>query len=242
MFMFAHDTMLQICAVLRPVILPSLLSISLTISCITGQPSIAISSLALSSFQIFSYPARRASAIDIRVLKGVVYAMLSEPALIAFYVAIIVMVGYYTLCYWGEHGANVMTVAISKEIEKVERQFDSKMAQSLLAVQASVARVEALIADRPFLSNHELMLLNLADKILAAPTSVCLEAKLKVMSKMIEMIQSGRGRNSTGMVQSGVGRDNDGAPSTPAGDVTPSNSGFDELMIGALVAVLLDKA
>ncbi|KAL5982212.1 hypothetical protein ACLOJK_016282 [Asimina triloba] len=164
-----------------------------------------------------------------------VYSMLSEPALIAFYVAIIVMVGYYMLCYWGEHRANVMAAAISKEIEKVERQFDLKMTQSLLAVQASVARVEAvkasvarmeaLLADRPFLSNHELMLLNLADKILAAPTSVCLEAKLKVMSKMIEMIQSGRGRNSAGMVQSGMRCDNNGAPSTPADDVTSSNSG-----------------
>ncbi|KAL5982215.1 hypothetical protein ACLOJK_016285 [Asimina triloba] len=155
-----------------------------------------------------------------------VHSMLSDPALIAFYVAIIVMVGYYTLCYWGEHGANVKAAAISKEIEKAERQFDLKMAESLFAIQASMARVEALIADLPFLSNHELMLLNLADKLLAALESTGVEAKLKAVSKMIEMIQLSGGRNSAGMVQSGVERDNDGAPSTPAGDVTPSSSDF----------------
>ncbi|KAL5982210.1 hypothetical protein ACLOJK_016280 [Asimina triloba] len=75
-----------------------------------------------------------------------VYSMLSEPALIVFYVAIIVMVGYYTVCYWGEHGANVMAAAISKEIEKAERRFDLKMTPSLLAVQASMARMEGLFA------------------------------------------------------------------------------------------------
>ncbi|KAL5982214.1 hypothetical protein ACLOJK_016284 [Asimina triloba] len=133
-----------------------------------------------------------------------VHSMLSEPALIAFYVAIIVMVGYYTLCNWGEHGVNVKVAAISKKIEKVERRFDLKMAESLLAIQASVARVEAHIAYRPFLSNNELILLNLADKLLAAPESVGLEAKLKAVSKMIEMIQLSEGRNSAGIVQSSV--------------------------------------
>ncbi|KAL5982213.1 hypothetical protein ACLOJK_016283 [Asimina triloba] len=151
--------------------------------------------------------------------------------------------GYHTLCYWGEHGANVKAATISKEIEKAERQFDLKMTESLLAIQASVARVEALIADLPFLSNHELMLLNLADKFLAAPESVGLEAKLKAVSKMIEMIQLSGGRNSAGMVQSGVERDNDGAPSTPAGDVTPSSSGVGkQFYFGCLSSLDAERA
>ncbi|KAL5982218.1 hypothetical protein ACLOJK_016288 [Asimina triloba] len=153
-----------------------------------------------------------------------VHSIASTLVLIIFYVAIIFLVGFYTFCYWGEQRANVKAAAIGKEIEKAERWFDLKMAESLLEVQSSVARVEALIANRPFLSNHELMVLNLADKLLAAPESCGLEAKLETVSKMMEMIPSGGGRNSAGMVQSGVERDNDGAPSTPAGDVTPSSS------------------
>ncbi|KAL5982222.1 hypothetical protein ACLOJK_016292 [Asimina triloba] len=127
------------------------------------------------------------------------------------------------------HGVNVNAAATSKEIEKAEWWFDLKMTESMLAVQASLARMEALIAGRTFMSNHEPLLMNFVDKLSMASESVGLEAKLERMSKMIKMIQSNRGRNSAGMVQSGVRHDNDGAPSAHAVliqgkdyDITPS--------------------